>query len=84
MRSRNLLLLAVLFFSQFVRAQQLMEISGKVVAQGDEEALPYADITAYAQNDSLTAGTLSDEKGRFAFTCDCADGCYLIISYVGM
>lgn len=84
MKSRNLLLLAVLFFFQFVRAQQLMEISGKVVAQGTEEALPFANIAAYAPNDSLTAGTLSDEKGRFSFKCDCSDGCYFVISYLGM
>ncbi len=84
MKSKSLLLLVILFACQSVLAQQVMEISGRVVAQGSEEALPFANIAAYAPNDSLTVGTLSDEKGRFTLKCDCSDGCYLIVSYLGM
>ena len=61
-----------------------MEISGKVVTQKSEEALPFANIAAYAPNDSLTAGTLTDDHGRFTLKCDCSDSCYIIVSYLGM
>ena len=84
MKNKSLILLVVLFACQSVLAQQVMEISGRVVTQGTEETLPFANITAYAPNDSLTAGTLSDEKGRFTLKCDCSDNSYLIISYLGM
>lgn len=65
-------------------AQQTMELFGKVVVQGTEEVLPYATVAAYASNDSLTAGALTDEKGRFSLHCNCSEGAYLIVSYIGM
>lgn len=78
------ILIIGLFFCQTVFAQQTMEISGKVVAAGSEEALPFANIVAYAPNDSLTAGTLADDHGRFTLKCDCSDNCYIVFSYLGM
>lgn len=84
MKTRIILLIIGLVFCQAVLAQHLMEISGKVVTQKSEEALPFANIAAYAPNDSLTAGTLTDDHGRFTLKCDCSDSCYIIVSYLGM
>ena len=83
---KTIFLLLTLFLAcfQFAMSQNIMEISGKVVVQGSEETLPFANIAAYALNDSLTAGTLTDDRGRFSLKCDCSDNCYLVVSYLGM
>lgn len=66
----------------FVRAQNSGEISGKVREQKNGRVLPYASLTVM-RNDSILAGTISDDKGGFRFTDLTLGTLSLEVSFVG-
>jgi hypothetical protein len=58
------------------------EVSGQVKDFDSKEALPYCNVSAFNQKDSLVSGGITDDKGSFRIALN--PGAYrLIVSFVG-
>jgi hypothetical protein len=82
--SKSITLPAIVFvlssFSMQIMAQA--EVSGQVKDSETREALPYCNVSAIYQKDSLVTGGITDDKGNFRIPLN--PGAYrLIISFVG-
>lgn len=77
-------LTSMLYLSGWMAQAQVASISGKVVDITDQEALEFATISLYRQQDStLLNGTLSDSAGVFTLKDLPKETYYLLVEFLG-
>ncbi|WKN30358.1 TonB-dependent receptor [Porifericola rhodea] len=84
-RIRTLIFLSICFsfFTFTVSAQsQMTKIRGKVVDADTQEALPYATVSLFALDSTLSSGSITNEEGTFEL--EAAQGnYYLVVNFMG-
>jgi len=79
---KSILLLSFLWLSTFLSAQTI-EFIGVIKDSTSKEPISYASIIALNDQDSIVAGTISDERGRFKIIISKSNNLVLKISFLG-
>jgi len=58
-------IIIISFFFQIGHAQNLIQISGKVIEESSQENLPFASVSLLDGNYKIISGSISDGDGRF-------------------
>lgn len=82
MEKKSILLLSLLWLSTFLSAQTI-EFIGVIKDSISKESISYASIIALNDQDSIVAGTISDERGRFKIIISNPNNLILNISFLG-
>lgn len=77
---KSILLLTLLWISTLLSAQTI-EFVGVIKDSISKELISYASIIALNDQDSIVAGTISDERGRFKIIISQSNDVVLTISF---
>lgn len=79
---KKILLLSLLFMTQFVGAQQEKYVSGQILDSINKQPMAYCAVGFYNQKKELIKGVATDEKGFFSTSL--SNGFYsMMIDYLG-
>ena len=79
---KSILLLTLLWLSTLLSAQTI-EFIGVIKDSTSKEPISYATIIALNDQDSIVAGTISDERGRFKILISHPNNLVLKITFLG-